>query len=61
MKYSRNDLIEKIEILGGKVNSSVTKSTSYLICGKDSGQKLEKAEKLGINIISEENLEKFFE
>ena len=59
-KYSRNDLTEKIEILGGKVNSSVTKGTSYLICGENSGKKLEKAEKLGINIIYEEELDDFF-
>ena len=59
-KYSRNDLTEKIEMLGGKVNSSITKSTSYLICGENSGKKLEKAEKLGINIIYEEELDDFF-
>ncbi|PCH76260.1 MAG: DNA ligase (NAD(+)) LigA [Flavobacteriaceae bacterium] len=52
---SRNDLKKNIESHGGKVGSSISKKTSYVVAGKNMGpSKLEKAEKLGISIISEE-------
>jgi len=52
---SRNDLKKNIESHGGKVGSSISKKTSYVVAGKNMGpSKLEKAEKLGIAIISEE-------
>jgi DNA ligase (NAD+) len=41
-----------IEENGGKISSSISKKTSYLIAGKDPGSKLEKANKLNIKIIS---------
>ena len=52
--YTRQEATEIIEKLGGKVTSSVSKKTSYVVAGTEAGSKLSKAEKLGINVINEE-------
>ncbi len=53
-EMSRNDLKKKIEDNGGKVSSSLSSKTDYLIRGENMGpSKLEKAEKLQITMISE--------
>ena len=52
--FTREEAGNVIEKLGGKISSSVSKKTSYLIAGEDSGSKLEKAKSLGITILSEE-------
>jgi len=55
-KISRNDLKKKIEDNGGKVSSSISSKTDYLVAGANMGpSKLAKAEKLGTNIISEDD------
>lgn len=50
---TREDLIKEIESKGGKVSSSISKKTNYLLLGENAGSKLEKAKKLNINIIHE--------
>jgi len=56
--YSRNEIQDYIKKLGGKVTDSVSKNTDYLICGNEPGSKLQKAQQLGIKIITEEEFEK---
>ena len=50
----RDDAGEKIRERGGKVSSGVSKNTSYLVAGESAGSKLEKAEKLGVTILDEQ-------
>ena len=57
-KYTRDEIEEKIELLGGKTSSSVSKKTSALIVGSSPGSKYEKAQKLEIPIWSEEDFDK---
>lgn len=52
--YTRDEAGEIIEKLGGKTSSSVSKKTTYVLAGEDAGSKLDKANKLGISVISEE-------
>ncbi|HEX6573352.1 MAG TPA: NAD-dependent DNA ligase LigA [Gemmatimonadaceae bacterium] len=53
---SRTQATDAIEAAGGRVTSSVSKSTSFLVAGDDAGSKLEKARALGIEIIDEDEL-----
>lgn len=49
------DVVESIiKAHGGAVSSSVSKKTTYLLCGSDAGSKLQKAEKLGVPVLSED-------
>ncbi len=56
-KYSREQVKALIEQNGGKVSSSVSKKTSYLLAGEAAGSKLKKAEDLGVKILSEDEFE----
>ncbi len=52
----RKEATELIEANGGKVTGSVSKKTDYLLAGEEAGSKLDKANSLGIKVISEEDL-----
>ncbi|MCK7521100.1 MAG: NAD-dependent DNA ligase LigA [Ignavibacteriales bacterium] len=55
----RNDASDIIKKLGGKVTSSVSKKTSYVIVGESPGSKYDKALALGITILDENNFLEF--
>ncbi|HEX2494807.1 MAG TPA: NAD-dependent DNA ligase LigA [Steroidobacter sp.] len=50
---SRDEASDRITALGGKVSSSVSKKTSYLLVGSDAGSKLKKAQELNVPILDE--------
>ncbi len=55
---SRDEAGDMIRNAGGKVSSSVSKNTSFVLAGEEAGEKLEKAEKLGVKVITEEDFKK---
>lgn len=52
--YTRGGINAKIESLGAHAGSSVSKKTDYLICGENAGSKLDKAQELGVKVLSPE-------
>ncbi|WP_304182077.1 NAD-dependent DNA ligase LigA [Leptotrichia trevisanii] len=59
-KYKRNDIKDIILSKGGNYLSAVSKNLDFLIAGEKAGSKLEKAEKLGIRVLTEDEFEKEF-
>jgi DNA ligase (NAD+) len=55
--HTREQAKEIIENFGGKVTSSVSKKTSYLLAGQNPGSKLKNAQKLGVKVISEQEFD----
>ncbi len=55
--YKRTEAAEIIESMGGKVSSSVSKKTDFVLAGDEAGSKLTKAQSLGIKIIDESEFE----
>ena len=59
---SREELKKYIESHGGKIGSSISGNTDYLVAGEKSGDsKMQKAQKLGVQVISEQELYKITE
>ena len=58
INYTRDEIQNKLLILGAKPTSSVTKKTDYLIVGENAGSKLSKAISLGVCTISEDEFER---
>jgi len=60
-KYSRSEAEGIVGSLGGSFTSSVSKNVDFVVAGKEPGSKYEKAKKLGIKIINEDEFEKMVE
>lgn len=58
IRFSRNEAKQIVLSRGGKVSSSISSKTDFVIAGIDAGTKLKKATELGIKIISEDELTK---
>jgi len=56
--YSRNEAEDLIKKMGGRVSSSVSKNTDFVLAGESPGSKLDNARKLGIRILSETEFER---
>ena len=52
--FTRDTANAKIESLGAKPGSSVSKNTDYLVCGEKAGSKLGKALSLGVTVLTED-------
>ena len=53
-QFTRKEASEIIEARGGKTASSVSKKTTFVLAGEDAGSKLQKANELGIRVLSEQ-------
>jgi DNA ligase (NAD+) len=52
----RDEIKDELEALGAKVSGSVSRKTSYVVAGADSGSKLAKAQELGVEVLDEDAL-----
>ena len=60
-KFNRTEIERIIKSHGGKTSSSVSKNTSFILIGTKPGSKLDKANKLGIEVIDEEKFLKILD
>src|SRR6266511_1017998 len=61
ISFARDEARAMIEARGGRVNSSVSKKTDYVIAGSDAGSKLEKANVLGIQVLDEQSFKEMLD
>lgn len=57
-KYKRDEIKQLIERHGGRASGSVSKKTDYVLAGEEAGSKLDKAQELGVTVITEEEFDK---
>lgn len=60
-RFDRKTAENKIQALGGKASGSVSKKTAYVVAGEDAGKKLQKANELGVTVLSEDEFAKMLE
>ena len=62
-RYKRDEAKQLIENAGGRVAESVSKNTNYLVAGSgtEGGSKLNKAQKIGVRVITEKQLEEMLQ
>ena len=61
LSISREEAAELIRAQGGKVSGSVSGKTTYLLAGEEAGSKLEKARKLGVTVLNEDEFRKLID
>jgi DNA ligase (NAD+) len=59
--YSRDDAAEAVRAAGGKVTSSVSKKTHFVVAGENAGSKYDKAVELGVRILDEPAFKRLLE
>ena len=60
MSVSRGNIKKKLELLGAKISSSVSKKTDFVIYGEDAGSKYDKAIELNVQVLTEDAMNKMF-
>ena len=58
--FSRNEIKDKIEELGGRVVNSISSKVTHLVVGKNPGSKLQKAQNFNVIIVYDEDLQNLF-
>ncbi len=61
VQYKRDEIQQLIEKLGGRASSSISKKTDFLLAGEKAGSKLEKAQSLGVKILTEDEFKAMIE
>jgi len=61
LSIPRDEAKNKVEALGGKCVSSVSKKVDYVVVGKDPGSKFDRAKRLGLKIINEKEFLKMIQ